>query len=74
MQNAKERIKQEEKKLEALKASYRLYFATLAEKAGLFDVDFEEDEMLMALKEVAARFRQKKKQTENMPTDIKQAS
>lgn len=74
MKSSQERIAQEEKKLEALKASYRLYFATLAEKAGLFEVAFEEEEMLLALKEVAARFQKKKKQTENTATEIKQAS
>ena len=74
MKNAQDRIAQEEKKLEALKASYSLYFATLADKAGLFDVAFEEGEMLTALKEVAARFRKKEKQTETNPAEIKQAS
>lgn len=74
MQITKERIAQEEKKLEALKASYSLYFATLAEKAGLLDVDFDEKEMISSLKEVAARFRKKEKQTANPDAEIKQAS
>ena len=56
-----ESIEEAKKKLKHLEESERLHFATLADKAGLLDIEYSDDEMIKALKEVAGRFRGKGK-------------
>lgn len=61
-----EAIEKNQKQLKLIEETERMKFAALAQKSGLFDVEFEDAEMIKALKEVAARFRapvEKQKQT-----------
>lgn len=55
---AMEKLKAE---IAAIEAQGKMHFGELAAKAGLLDVEFSDSEMIVALKEVAARFRRQEK-------------
>lgn len=56
-----EKIAQAKAKRDKVIEKERLRIGVLAEKAGLFDVDISDTEMLKVFKEIAARFRNAEK-------------